>query len=288
MTLDAPSLSELRRELDSIDDALHDLVMRRTELVQRIAAESEGGEMPRLVPGREAGVLRRLLARHSGPFPKSVIVRLWRELFSAQRSLQFPFALAVFMPKRGAGYLELAREHYGTYTTTTTYTSSSQVVRAVTDGSAAVGILPIPQEDDTGAWWPALMSDAPGTPRVIARLPFTGPGPGRGDGIEAMAIARSTQDPTGNDRTLLVLETASGISRASLRRAMTDTGLEECAYQGQRSVGDDVWLHLVEVIGYVPSGDDRLHRLCAEAALVKRVAVIGSFAVALSPGDLAT
>ena len=33
-----PSLDDLRREIDDIDAALHDLLMRRTELVQRIGA----------------------------------------------------------------------------------------------------------------------------------------------------------------------------------------------------------------------------------------------------------
>ena len=35
-------------------------------------------------PGREAEIVRRLLRRHRGAFPRPVIVRLWRELLSAR------------------------------------------------------------------------------------------------------------------------------------------------------------------------------------------------------------
>ena len=33
-------------------------------------------------PGREAEIVRRLLARHHGPLPRRVLPRLWRELFA--------------------------------------------------------------------------------------------------------------------------------------------------------------------------------------------------------------
>ncbi|MBF0562941.1 MAG: chorismate mutase [Alphaproteobacteria bacterium] len=286
MTSDVPSLSDLRREIDLVDDAVHDLLMRRAALVERVAAASNS-EKPRLLPGREAQVVRRMLARHHGTLPKVVVVRIWRELFSALRSGRDSFALAVYMPKRGAGYLELAHEHYGSYTTATSYTSPSQVIRAVSDGSATIGILPMPQEDDKSAWWHTLMGDSATTPKIIARLPFAAPTiAGRGDGVEAMAIAQGVQDPAGDDHTLVVLETASGVSRASLRRVLTDAGLEECAYQGMRTVGDDVWLHLVEVTGYIPVDDERLRRLQADHGPVQRAAIIGSYAVPLSAAEL--
>ena len=76
-------LSELRRQIDEIDTALHDLIMRRTEVVQKIAAVkgSNGGAFH--LPGREAEVMRRLVRRHQGAFPKAALVRIWRELISA-------------------------------------------------------------------------------------------------------------------------------------------------------------------------------------------------------------
>jgi chorismate mutase/prephenate dehydratase len=70
-------LPALRAELDRLDDAVHDLLMRRAEVVQQVGALGVKGAVP-LRPGREASIVRRLLARHRGAFPAAGIVRLWR------------------------------------------------------------------------------------------------------------------------------------------------------------------------------------------------------------------
>src|SRR5262245_56213674 len=96
------SLDSLRREIDSIDEAMHDLLMRRALLGNRIRqAKGSGGEAPIYRPGREAAILRRLIARHSGPLPAAVVVRVWREIIAALTALQGPLSVAVFAP--GAG-----------------------------------------------------------------------------------------------------------------------------------------------------------------------------------------
>src|SRR3546814_15977852 len=91
MSDNTPSLDDLRREIDEIDDAIHDLLMRRTELARQIGrAKGQGAVFMR--PGREARVLRRLVARHTGPFPKPVVTRIWREILPGFPRLQGPFA----------------------------------------------------------------------------------------------------------------------------------------------------------------------------------------------------
>ena len=58
--LSLPDLASLRAEIDSIDDAVHDLLMRRAALSARMAASRvKNGGFP-YRPGREAGILRRL------------------------------------------------------------------------------------------------------------------------------------------------------------------------------------------------------------------------------------
>ena len=99
-------LSNLRDEIDQIDDALHDLLMRRADVVDQVkdAKADSGGAIFR--PGREAEILRRLADRHSGTLPRDVIIRMWRELVSAFVSLQGPFSVSVGIPATwGAGIL---------------------------------------------------------------------------------------------------------------------------------------------------------------------------------------
>ncbi|MBT4740587.1 MAG: chorismate mutase, partial [Rhodospirillaceae bacterium] len=96
MSTDSNNLDDLRAEIDTIDESLHDLIMRRAEVVARVkdAKQDAGGGIFR--PGREAEVLRRLVGRHNGALPSAVIVRIWRELISAFVSMQGDFKIAVW------------------------------------------------------------------------------------------------------------------------------------------------------------------------------------------------
>ena len=106
------SLAALRAEIDAIDDALHDLVMRRAAVVARLAASRvKGDDASSLRPGREAAILRRLLARHSGPLPAIAVARLWREILSSSNAMQGGFSVA--LPAGDAQLHEAARSRFG-------------------------------------------------------------------------------------------------------------------------------------------------------------------------------
>ncbi len=279
------SLEKLRQEIDRIDDGLHDLLIQRAAVVEQLSALKGGGGVPVLHPGREAEILRRLVSRHHGRLSKTTLVRIWREMISGMISLQGTFSVAVYMPDRGAGYLELARDHYGASATTTPYRSAGQVVRSVAEGSATVGILPMPDREDSETWWATLMGDSPDMPRVTARLPFAGPGPGRGDGIEALAIGLFGPEATGYDRSWLALETTPDISRGRLRSLLGAAGIEPTAMAATLR-SEDAWLHLVEISGSVAADDRRITRLIERHQPVRRAVLLGGYPVPLSPDDL--
>jgi len=281
------SLDKLRREVDRIDESIHTLIMRRAQVVKSIGAVKSANGMPALRPAREAEILRRLVSRHQGSFPKTALLRIWREMIGAMVALEAPFTMAVYMPERGSGYIDLARDHYGSFTPATVLRSAGQVVRAVAEGSAAVGIVPMPDGVDAEPWWISLTGDSADLPRIIARLPFAGPTPGRGDGLEALAIARLTSEPTGYDRSWLALETRPDISRTRLRALLGAAGLEPTLLVATQR-GDDAWLHLVEISGHVAADDRRLARMIGRReAPVQRAMVLGGYPVPMSPEDLA-
>ncbi|WP_142849350.1 chorismate mutase [Telmatospirillum sp. J64-1] len=281
---DDPSLDDLRREIDRIDDSLHDLLMHRCDVVRRIG-EAKGDAAVYLRPGREAEILRRLVARHQGPFPKAVLVRMWREMMSALVSLQGPFGVAVYMPERGAGFIDLARGHYGSHSALTSYRTAGQVVRAVADGEATVGVVPVPTLEGE-PWWQGMMGQGADVPRIIGRLPFTGPRADSAEGLEALVIARLPQDATGNDRSWLAFETLPDISRARLKTTLLASGLEPREFSGGMH-SEDRWTHLVEFEGYVAPDDRRILRMVEKADPVLHAVVLGGYPVPLSPEELA-
>jgi chorismate mutase / prephenate dehydratase len=277
-------LADLRRHIDEIDDRMHDLLIERAEVVGKIAASKKDREVAFYQPGREATILRRLAARHRGALPFATVMRIWREILAATVRLETPFAIAVFAPAELQGFWDLARDHYGSHAPMAAYRSIGQVIRAVTEGSAAVGILPMPQEGDLDPWWRHLVSHGDASPRVIARLPFGPHGNARRDGGDALVVGRGGQQETGVDRTLFATEVATDVSRARFLGLLSAAGLS-CTFLASWEHGEGT-LNLIEIDGFIPVGDLRLARFRAQlGAALHRLLPFGGYALPLpAPG----
>ncbi len=157
---DIPSdLEGLRRRIDEIDDRLQDLLVERIQIVSNVAAHKRSNRsVAAHQPAREAEIIRRLIERNQGAFPPAALVRMWRELLAATVRLQGAFTVAVYAAPEAQGFWDIARDHYGSHTPMLPYRTTSQVISAVTDGQAAVGVLPMPPEDDPDPWWRHLLS----------------------------------------------------------------------------------------------------------------------------------
>ena len=279
-------LAELRRHLDAIDDKVHDLLIDRAEIISMVAASKKDGNLAAFQPGREAEIIRRLVDRHRGDFPVATLVRMWRELLAATVRLQSPFAVAVFAPIEAQGFWDLARDHYGSNTPMSAYRSIGQVIRAVTEGQASVGVLPMPQEGEADPWWRHLLSNDENAPRVIARLPFGARGNARSDGADAFAIGRGVQQETGRDRTLLATESAADISRGRIFRVLSSLGLVCTFFASYEHAGSAV--NLIEIEGFVRVADPRLESFRAQLdGALHRLLPLGGYAVPLSATALA-
>lgn len=276
-------LESLRRRLDEIDDRLQDLLIDRAEIVSMVTASKRGGNLPAFQPAREAEIIRRLAGRHHGAFPMATLVRMWREMLAATVRLQSPFAVAVFAPVERQGYWDLSRDHYGSNTPILACNSVEQVIGAVIERRASVGVLPMPQEREPDPWWRQLLSTDGNTPRVIARLPFGAPGNARTDGADALAIGYSEQHETGLDRTLLATECEADIARARILRVLSTLGLVCTFFASDEHRGGAT--KLIEVEGFVTISDPRLDGFRAE--LGAALHPIGGYAVPLPAAMLA-
>ncbi len=267
----AEPLDSLRREIDRIDDALHDLLMERAGIVERVAAVKGEGGLAVIHPGREVAILRRLAGRHAGRLPMGVIARMWREMLSGTVFMQGPFSVAVFADQENQGVWDLARDQFGSHSEMTAYASPREVLHQVMTGAVTVGVLPAPSEQDRDPWWPLLcLADAP---RVFSTLPFAGPGNARGPQREAFAVGKIEPVDTGDDRTLIVLETREALSRDGLGDLVRGAGLEPCKLVSTRSVP---WMHLAEVAGFVGANEPRVEALRVNG-IVQRLDWVGAF-----------
>src|SRR6266436_2477568 len=278
-------LAELRHRLDEIDDKVHDLLIERVEIITMVAASKQDGRLAAFQPAREAEIIRRLVGRHHGHLPVATLVRMWREMLAATVRLQSPFAVAVFAPTEAQGFWDLARDHYGSSTPMSAYRSAGQVIRAVSEGHAAIGVLPMPQQGEADPWWRQLISKDENAPRVVARLPFGARGNARSDGADALAIGRGMPQATDADRTLLAMESTADISRGRIFRILSLLGLNCTFFASCEHAGGAI--NLIEIDGFVPISDPRLDSFRAQlGAALHRILPFGGYALPLPAAAL--
>jgi chorismate mutase-like protein len=269
-------LGALRAEIDRIDSDIHDLLMRRAEVVGQVAATKKNGVALR--PGREAAILRRLLARHKGGLPAQAVVRIWREMLAGTTAMQGGFVVAVRETDPGSGFVAAAREQFGALTPLRVHGSSAQAIADVSAGRASVAVLPIPSETDVtrDAWWTALLQKDEPRIHVVGRLPFWARRTEGAPTAQAFAVAAIAPDPSGDDRSLLGLELDRDLSRARLGSVLAAAGFEPGNVILRRDAGATVAHSLVEVAGFVADEDPRLARL---GSVLRSPVVIGAYAV---------
>jgi chorismate mutase/prephenate dehydratase len=278
-------LDTLRQQIDGIDDALHDLLMERAALSDQVRATKHAARPVLFRPGREAAILKRLLARHDGPLPPEAVVQVWREIIAASTRLQGPFRVAIYAPTGAEHALDLARAHFGVLTPLLPMSSVGPVLAALADDHAQVGLLPLPEETPDEPWWRGFGGGGSDALSIIARLPFaaTSLQPA------ALIVGKQGFEPTGEDRGYLVVETGQEISRARLSAALEAADLKPLGTPAEVRAADGrgrtVATLLVETESYASPSDPRLAAARDKAGEgVLGIRSIGGYAVPLLLG----
>jgi len=290
MSVESPTLEDLRRQIDAIDDALQDGLIRRVALVDQVAKAKllGGNQSSAMRPGREAQILRRIAARHSGNLPLSVLFRVWREIINAVTAMQEPISVAVCAPERSVAYWDLARNHFGASTPMSLHVAPTVVMRNVVERPGTVGVLPEPQDEEDEPWWLLLAAEARSSrvPRIIWRLPFFSSGSGRFERLGAIAVACMAPEPTGADETVAAFECDLDLSRGRLLEGLESVGLKARVIATHEGHGTDSRLHLALVSGFVGEEDPRLDRLAQHMnGALNRAVVLGAYPTPIGDAD---
>ena len=269
------ALAALRRRIDEVDDGLHDLLIRRAELVDEVARVKHRDDVAPFRPGREAQILRRLVARHRGNFPRGALVRIWREIMAGGVVMQALVSVAV-----DAGCWDLARDHFGSQMPLLSVPSAEEATLAVAEGRASLGVVPLAVDDGADPWWLKLGVLDGDRPSVVARLPFGALGNAAGACDDAVVLAAIVPEPSGDDCTLLVIETAAHAT-AVLTDAFLAAHLDINPIAHRERDGGGC-AHLVEAAALIEPGDRRLALALAALGDGARVTWLGCYARPLS------
>ncbi|MGQ4275013.1 chorismate mutase [Terrihabitans sp. B22-R8] len=205
MTDQPNTLDELRTEIDRLDEAMHRLLIERGAIIDELVRVKRTGETGSAFrPGREADMMRRLVARHSGRLPFSAVEHIWRTIISGFTHVQAPYTVHVDGSGDMGAMRDLARFQMGFDVPLVMHDSARAVIDAVSASPGDLGLIGIGASPDV--WWTDLGQE--GQPQVMARLPFL-IYPNRPAGADAVVIAKPLGDAAVDEMAVVFLDLAA-------------------------------------------------------------------------------
>lgn len=205
--LDRPvseTLADLRAEIDRIDERLHELLMERGEIIDRLIAAKAGASCA-FRPDREAAMMRRLVSRHRGILPLDTVESIWRIIISTFTFVQANYSVHCDIAEGDAPMRDGCRFHFGFTVPFVAHTGTAGVIEAVAASAGDLGLIKVEGRAAAGAWWQNLV--APSAPKIIARLPFV-ERPDHPAGLPLFVIAKPLTEAVARDVVLYALDVA--------------------------------------------------------------------------------
>ncbi|RVU16140.1 chorismate mutase [Methylobacterium oryzihabitans] len=225
-----PDLASLRAEIDRIDAAMHDLLMERGRIIDRlIAVKKTSASGSAFRPGREASMMRMIAERHAGILPLDTVEGIWRVIIATFTYVQAPFAVHADISGGDPPMRDSARFHFGFTVPYRPHPSAAAVIAAVAASRGDLGIFRLDQGVTAGPWWESLSGE--GRPKVIARLPFI-ERPGHPAGTPVFVVARPLDDPSAAQRDWVLYAARFERWHDGARAVLAEAGAEVVASAG--------------------------------------------------------
>ena len=259
------TLEEIRRQIESLDDKIHDLLMKRVEVMARMNDLTRKAGEETVQPDQDIGFVRRLLARHMGALPRESVTRIWREICAAALLTQTARKVAVTVPDGANGLIawDLAKDYFGSALPMQKVANPLAALSLVKEKDVAFAVMPWPENDSPQAWWRFMLEEVGERPmRIVARLPLGEYKSDNGTPLhKSLAVARVPYKATENDRSFIVLQLEHRVSRARIVDKAKALGMTPISLHSSQSNHPDYNDHLLEVSGYVGENDGKLAQL---------------------------
>ena len=203
---DQRALGALRDKIDAIDAEMQRLLIERGTVIDsliRIKGTAQPGAAFR--PTREAEMMRRFVARHSGRLPIATVEHIWREIITTFTHIQAPFGVVIDTSVEPSRMRDLARFAFGFSVEVSEAESPAAVVAAVA-GANDLGMV---ARSARGPWWRGLVGA--NAPKIIALMPFIAAADRPAD-LPAFVIAPPLTDTTPFDIAAVAL-TVDGVMK---------------------------------------------------------------------------
>ncbi len=253
---------QLERRLAEIDRELLSLIRERVDVAMALAGRSS------LL---DSEALRRLVENGGERLPVTALEHIWREMAAIPARAGAGLALYCETRADEAELRDLLRYHFGFQATIEDAGDAPDVIRAVSERPAGLGIIVFEERAEL-PWWRSLGDVAP---QIVARLPVLIL-EGRPADLPALVIARShTTDPLAPDMAVY-----DARWRGILPGSLMNSGIEVLAFH-RTSEGVDA---LISVSG--EDGADYVRKVCADAGAEPDILrPVGGYAAAIDLDD---
>jgi hypothetical protein len=173
----------------------------------------------------------------------------------------------------------LAQESFGGFIPVTIHANDRLAMSDVMEKKAMVAVLPTPDVDTPGEWWIHLAEQYDERPKIVAHIPFimNGKTP-----PAAMLLGYIEPEETGDDITLLALETEQAISR-HLMLGLGEKAKIEIAgiHIAEDQPGNNHYL--LELKGFFMGKDEDIAKMISSlGSNLVRHAVLGAYATPIT------
>lgn len=272
-------LSDVRRDIDEVDDRILELLIRRFRAVRKvkeIKGLDHNSEDSPLRPARESQIIRRLIEAANGELSPTFVAALWYEILAASSRQQAPINIHVLSNNRRVDFQDLVRLHSGAEPAIIEHGTALDAHEAVAASKRDIMMCPWSEEPDElsdlarqSIEW--LLARPEAQLNVIGKLPFI---PGSTP-VQAIVIGRVPFDASGDDTTLVALRWNSFDAET-----FSDTGFTQCGPVFSCCEGS--W-QVCPVDGYVKGDDERLDAV-DKIDGVEESCLIGGYANPIDPG----
>ena len=136
----APSLADLRVQIDQLDAQLLTLLNQRANLAEAVGDIKRAEGSPFFRPDRVAQVLEKIQSNNLGPLKNQHVASIWREIMSACLALEAPQRVAVLGPV-GTFCEQAAIEFFGSAAELIYCNNFDEVFHATSAGTAQYGVV---------------------------------------------------------------------------------------------------------------------------------------------------
>ena len=135
-------LDELRKEIDSIDAQIVDLLKQRARCVHGVGEIKKASGAPTFVPERETALIDKLMKLNNGELPEKSLLSIYRQIVSCSFLLEGNMKIGYLGPE-GTWSHQAALSRFGESVELYPYPSFHEVFTAVERGQVNYAVIPI-------------------------------------------------------------------------------------------------------------------------------------------------